>query len=141
VGNEEILYRLVKMDYVELTEDGKWHPTKDAFRGRERRISVDRATKCNNDPSHTQRGRDPICRLNVWQVRSINVGPRVDSRGNTIGSYDVRVDATPQPCNAAHADIYTDPRASDRAWRLLREGLAAIYEWEEGYAPTSWEGV
>ncbi len=137
------MYRLVKMDYVVLLEDREWRPTKDAFRGgKPRRISVDRAKKCNNDPSHTQKGRDPVCRLKVGDVRSIDVGDRMNSKGEIIGAYEVRVDATPEPCNAAHADIYAHPeRASDRAYKLLREGLAALAEWTEGFAPSSWEGV
>jgi hypothetical protein len=142
VSNEEIVYRLVKMDYVVQSEDGEWHPTKDAFRGRDRRISVDRAAKCNYDPSYTQKGIDPVCRLRVGEVRSIDIGPKFDSKGRIIDKYEAYVEATPQPCNDAHADIYAHPeKASDRAWKLLREGLAAIYEWEEGFAPTSRGGV
>ena len=136
------MHRLVKMDHVQQSEDGEWHPTKDAFRGRGRRISVDRAMKCNDDPSHTQKGRDPVCRLRVGEVRIVDVGDRMDSKNRKIDVYEVRVDATPQPCNAAHADVYAYPeKAGDRAYKLLREGLAAIYEWEEGFAPTGRKGV
>lgn len=120
------------------SEDGEWHPTKDGFRGgKPRRISVDHAKKCGNDPSHTQKDTDPVCRLVVGKVRGIDVGDRMNSKNEKIGVYEVRVDATPQSCNVAHADIYAYPeRASDRAYRLLREGLAALAEWEEGFGPT-----
>ena len=137
------MYRLVRMDYVELSEDGEWHPTKDAFRGgKPRRISVDRAKKCTNDPSHTQKGTDPVCRLGVGEVRGLDVDDKMNSKGEVIDTNEVCVEATPKPCNAAHADVYAGPeKASDRAYKLLREGLAALAEWEEGYAPTSWKGV
>ncbi len=119
------------------SEDGKLRPTRNGFRGGEpRRISVDRAKLCGNDPSHTQKDADPVCRLVVGQVRSIDVGPIVNSRNKEVGRYVVRVDATPLPHNAAHADVYAHPeRASDSPYRLLREGLAALAEWEEGFGP------
>jgi hypothetical protein len=73
---------------VVQSEDGEWHPTKDAFRGgKPRRISVDRAKKCNNDPRHTQKGTDPVCRLVVGEVRSIDVGVRMNSKNQVIGTY------------------------------------------------------
>lgn len=131
------MYRLVKRDYLIRSEDGEWHPTKDAFRGgKARRISVDRAKKCGNEPSHTQKGTDPVCRLVAGEVRGIDVGARMNSKNEEIGEYKVYVEATPQAGNDAHADIYAHPeRASDRAYRLLREGLAALAEWEEGFEP------
>ena len=130
------------MDYVERSEDGEWHPTKDAFRGRGRRISVDRAKKCNNDPNHTQKGRDPVCTFRVDKVRSIYVGDKMDHKNRKVDEYKVCVEYTPQPCNEAHTDIFACPeKAGKQAWKLLREGLAAIYEWEEGFAPTTEEGV
>jgi hypothetical protein len=130
------LYRLVKRDNVVLA-DGEWRPTKNGFLGgNERRISVDRAKKCGNDPSHTQKDTDPVCRLVVGHVRGIYVGPRMNAKNKQIGTYEVRVDATPLPCNAAHADIFAYPeKASNRPYRLLREGLAALAEWEEGFGP------
>jgi hypothetical protein len=130
------LYRLVRRKYVVLA-DGEWRPTKDGFRGGEqRRISVDRAKRCGNDPAHTQIGTDPVCRLVVGPVLSIDVGPRMNAKNEQIGSYEVRVEATPLPCNAAHADIFAYPeKASKPPYRLLREGLAALAEWEEGFGP------
>ncbi len=120
-----------------LSADGQLRPTKDGFRGgEERRISVDRAKRCGNNPAHTQKDNDPVCRLVVEHVRSIDVGPRMNAKNKKIGKYEVHVDATPLPHNAAHADIYAAPeRASDRPYRLLREGLAALAEWEEGFGP------
>jgi hypothetical protein len=130
------LYRLVRRKYVVLA-DGAWHPTKDGFRGgKERRISVDRAKRCGNNPAYTQKDDDPVCRLVVGQVRTIDVGPIMDSKNRKIGKYEVHVEATPLPCNGAHADVFADPeKASERAYKLLREGLAALAVWEEGFGP------
>jgi hypothetical protein len=130
------VYRLVKRKYVVLA-DGRLRPTKDGFRGgEERRISVDRARECAYDPGHTQKGDDPVCRLIVWQVRRIDVGPRMDSKNRRIGKYEIRVDATPQPSNMAHADIFACPeKASNSPYRLLREGLSVLAEWEAGFGP------
>lgn len=73
------MYRLVKDDYVEL-RNGEWQFMIDAFRGgRGRRISVDRARKCNNDPRHTQEVQtDYICKLDVEKVRSIDPGAKIE---------------------------------------------------------------
>ena len=117
--------------------DGKPRPTKDGFRGGdERRISVDRAKECGNDPGNTQKDDDPVCSLVAWQVRCIEVGPVKDSKNRKIGVYEVCVDATPQPTNKAHADIFAAPeKASSSPYRLLREGLSLLAESETGYAP------
>lgn len=124
------------MDYVVQVE-GEWRPTKDAFRGgKPRRISVDRAKKCNNDPKHTQKGIDPVCRLIVGSVYSINVGAKMTSDNKVIHRYKVCVESTPKPCNDAHADIYAHPeKATKNAFRLLQEGLAGLAQWEPGFEP------
>lgn len=137
VANDEIVYRLVKKGYVEL-ENGQWRPTHDAFLGgKQRRVSVDRARKCGNDPTHTQEEKkDYICSLLVETVRGIDVGAKIE-KGQEVLTYETRVDATPRCDNDAHADIYAYPeRAGKRNFRLLREGLAAFAVWEAGFQPT-----
>ncbi len=120
-------------------ENGEWRPTYDAFfGGTERRISVDRAKWRNDDPAPMLvDDTDSICKLVAGQVRSIDVGAKKTTRGRIVHRYKVCVDATPKSYNDAHADIYAHPeRATGKAYKLLREALAALAVWEEGFAPS-----
>jgi hypothetical protein len=124
-------------------ETGEWRLTKDAFHGgKQRRISVDRAELRDDDPAPMRKEEsDFICRLVAWQVRNIDVGSKMTNRNEPIHPYEVRVDATPKSWNEAHADIYAHPeKATKNAYRLLREGLAALAEWEAGFGPSDRRG-
>lgn len=96
----------------------------------------------NYEPEHTQVDEtDFVCRLSTGRVRGINVCAKRDSKGRVVQPYEVCVDATPLPENDAHADIYAHPeKASGKAYKLLREALAALARWEEGFAPSDREG-
>jgi hypothetical protein len=81
-----------------------------------------------NVKSQLRTKRKRACNV-AEQVRSIDVGAKMTPNGQIVQPYEVRIDATPQPYNIAHADIYAHPeRATIRAFRLLREGLAALAE-------------
>lgn len=83
---------------------------------------------------------DSICRLVAEKVRNIDVGAKMTPGGEIIHRYEVRVDATPKSYNDAHADIYAHPeRATYKAYRLLREALAALAKWEPGFSPSDRE--
>lgn len=141
VANEERLYRLVKRErgYTKL-ENGEWRPSSQAFLGgHKRRISVDRAKLCNNDPRHTQvEETDYVCRLVAVEVRSIDTVAKRTHKNEVIYRYEVRVDSTPKSENAAHADIYAYLKVATKgAFRQLKEKLAELAEWEEGFKPDS----
>lgn len=129
------MYRLVQPKYIERLESGEYKPTIDAFFGGTAfRISVDRAEKCNHDPSHTQIGTDPVCRLVAGQVRSVDVGVRMKTKIEVEDYFEACVDWTPQDHNHAHSDIYVAPeRATRKAFRLLKDGLVAFAVWEPGF--------
>jgi hypothetical protein len=143
VACEEVLYRLVKIDYVEL-ENGEWRPTQDAFLGgSERRISVYRAALVNNDPSSLPR-REPgyVCRFTAGQARTIDRVKRTNPESGETEKYKVCVEATPEEGNhVAHADVYSHPPApSNKArrdlFRLLKEALKDLAKWEPRYSPS-----
>jgi hypothetical protein len=139
VDDKERLYRLVRPNYAKF-EEGKWYPSAQAFLGGpELRISVDRAKLCNYRPTYTQvDNTDYICRLLAEQVRSIDTVVKKNHKNRVIHNYKVRVDSTPQPENAAHADIYANSEEVTKgAFRLLREALAARAAWEPGFGPTT----
>lgn len=132
VDNRESLYRLVKPIYVK-PENGGWHLSSQAFTHPSYRISVDRAALCGNDPAHTQvEESDFVCSVVAGAVRNITF---VHKPPTGEIEYSGRVDATPQPENRAHADIYVHPRATKGAFRKLQERLAQLARWENGFGP------
>lgn len=140
VGDEEILYRLVKpkRGYVKL-ENGEWRPSSQAFTDRfpRCRISVDRADLCDEGPAHTQvYDTDLICSVVVGPVRKINTVEQRKPGGQIIQKHEVCVDHTPLPDNHAHADIYVIPYMRTKGvFRKLQERLALLATWEEGFGP------
>ncbi len=137
-----MVYRLVQPKYIERLENGDLHPTIDAFFGGTAfRISVDRAEKCDHDPSHTQIGEDPVCRLFAGEVRSIDVGVRMKNKTEVEHYFEACVEWTPLDHNYAHTDIYAAPeRATRKAFRLLKDGLVALAKWEPGFEPKDGAG-
>lgn len=139
------MYRLVKRAYKEL-RDGEWKPSVSAFLDPEHRISVYRAALCNNNPNNVPSSESGyVCRLITEQVRSIDKVKRDNPETGETETYEVRVEATPQE-HVAHADIYTyypsapSKRAKKNLFRLLKEALADVAEWEPGYGPADVEG-
>lgn len=85
-----------------------------------------------------------VCRLVTEQVRGIKDIKRGNPESNEIEEYEVCVEATPQPGNEAHADIYTKQSAPNKSaqktvFRMLKEELARIAEWEPGFGPSGEE--
>jgi hypothetical protein len=74
--------------------------------------------------------------LVAGEVRSIDVGVKMRTKTEVEHYYEARVEWTPKDHNHAHADIYAHPeRPTRKAFRLLKEGLAALAKWEPGFEP------
>lgn len=135
VDDDEILYRLVQPKYVE-PDNGGWEIKSEAFKDRERRISVDRAL-FSGDPANTQvdKESDYICRLTAGDVRNLTV--TLDApNGTVLERYGVCVDPAPLPGNDAHAEIYVERNPTSKApFRKLKYKLAELAEFEEGFGP------
>lgn len=135
VDDDEILYRLVQPKYVE-SNNGGWGIKSEAFKDRERRISVDRAL-LSEDPANTQvdKESDYICRLVTRDVRSLTVTLDAPS-GGVLERYGVCVDPAPIPGNDAHAEIYVECNPTSKApFRKLKYKLAELAEFEECFGP------
>jgi hypothetical protein len=135
VAPDEVLHRLVKPDYVDPINGG-WRISSQAFLGgRERRISVNRTLLCGDDPTYTQeQPTDFVCWLLTGEVQNLTVTRNAPD--GTVERYGVRVDPTPLPHNNAHADIYVaSSPASSAPFRKLKEKVAEIAEFVEGFAP------
>lgn len=135
VDDDEILYRLVQPKYVE-PDNGGWEIKSEAFKARDRRISVDRAL-LSGDPANTQvdRESDYICRLVAGDVRRLTV--TLDApNGTVLDRYDVCVDPAPLPHNDAHAEIYVKCNPSSKApFRKLKYKLTELAKFEERFGP------
>lgn len=135
VGGDEVLHRLVQRKYVE-PDNGGWRIMSQAFADPERRISVNRARFCGGDPVYTQvDATDYVCRVIAEVVLGLTVTLNA-SDGTIIERYGVRVDPAPLPDNDAHAEIYVDSQPTSKApFRKLKEKLAELAEFEEGFGP------
>lgn len=132
--NDEILYRLVQPKYVE-PNNGGWEIKSEAFKDRERRISVDRAL-LSGDPANTQvEESDYICRLVTREVRRLTV--TLDAPNGTIlERFGICVDPVPLPDNGAHAEIYVERNPTSKApFRKLKYKLAELAKFEECFGP------
>jgi hypothetical protein len=139
------LYRLVKRAHKEL-EVNEWKPSVDAFLGGPaHRISVYRAALCGNDPSSLPASEPGyVCRFIAGQVRAIDSVKRNNPETGETDKYEVCVEATPEH-HIAHADIFICSPPSGRSarrkvFRLLKEALADLAQWEPGYSPADVEG-
>ena len=135
VDDDEILYRLVQPKYVE-PNNGGWEIRSEAFKDRERRISVDRAL-FSGDPANTQvdKESDYICCLVAGEVRNLTV--TIDAPNGTVSErYGVCVDPAPLPHNEAHAEIYVKSNPSSKTpFRKLKYKLAELAEFEKHFGP------
>lgn len=121
VNDEEILYRSVMTDHYQPDQQtGKKRLSSQAFQDRERKISVDIANLCNNDPLYTQKSEtDGVTSLLASEVKAIQLLKK-DSKGKTINIENVMVCLDPikgqsdQRANPAHAVIYATPDFDDR---------------------------
>ncbi len=144
VGDDELLYRAVKHGLKRIEwRDGQLKTTTDAFLDPSYQISVDRASKCAHDASHSQvETTDYICCLQTRAVRAIGTVTRIsDGQAADIRVVDVRADPLLKriPPNAAHALIYTKPelilKKDRKLFSRLKESLAQIATWEPNFAP------
>lgn len=133
MADDEKLYRCVKPQYA--NEQGRL--SSQAFTHRSRRVSVDRAKLCGNDPAHVKvAATDFVCSMITGQVRAIPGVVRKTSGGEVSVQHIVRVDPEPLAHNPAHASIYGDPEiTSDKVFKRLKESLRILAEWEEGFSP------
>lgn len=151
IGDDELLYRCVVPGGGRVEwSDGEVKASTQAFFDRSYRISVDRAHLCGNNPAHTQvEPGDHVCRLRAGDVRRINTVQSFEPDGKTVArNYDVRVEPDPvaedharnQKANPAHAVIFAHPHPEvglKSVFRRLREALAQLAVWEEGFAPAA----
>lgn len=137
VENEERLYRLVQPKYVQWTEEGPQIGV-NAFLAENFRVSVDRATLCGHDPSHTQvYDTDYVCSMLTSDVRATDTVRKGASMGESASTvYKIDVEHVPECDNYAHAEIYGTPSISKRKpFSKLKERLAFISDWEAGFCP------
>src|SRR5437660_8074354 len=95
VANDELLYRSVTRDVGFRDENGKRRPGSQAFADRQRKPSVDRAKRCNNDPTRTQMSpTDSVVSIFAYEVRGITNIVGRDEHGQ---EYPYAIDVIPDP--------------------------------------------
>ena len=142
VHNDEILYRriIAGRNLYKRKPDGSIEINSQAFYEGESRISVDRASLCNNDPRHTLNGFEGgVVSFVTSEIRNINDLAR-NQRGentNTTQYFIIEVEPAPIPNNIAHAEICAIPAFTDAdkrgAYKKLCRRLARLAEekpWE-----------
>jgi hypothetical protein len=135
VAECEVLHRLIQPKYVK-PDNGGWRILAQGFADPERRISVNRAWLHGGDPACTQvEDTDYVGRVVAEVVFGLTV--TLNARdGSVIERYGVSVDPVPLPDNDAHAEIYVDTQPTSKApFRKLKEKLAELAEFEEGFGP------
>ena len=71
VDDAEILFRSVNIFYVKV-DNGVIRPTSQAFGDRNRKVSVDRAMLCDNNPLFTQKMEtDSVLQVSAEDIRQI----------------------------------------------------------------------
>ncbi len=133
VDGEEWLYR--RVDRAKVDRYGR--PVSQAFGPIENGMSVDRAKLCGHDPAHVKiKSTDHVLSATAGAVRSIET-EQYTSRGKPTGIFhDTDVKATPKKDNAAHADVYEDPKfPQPTMYKRLKASLAKKFEWESGFDP------
>lgn len=134
VGPDELLYRCIRAKHIVPIEGG-FACSESAFMDPNKEPSVDRASLCNDDPTHTRREpSDAVASLITHEVRDIKtVVKRTGSTGQTI-AFTYKIDVKPDPIkddpilpdNPAHAKIYEDQELTNNPFRRLREELAEL---------------
>ena len=137
ITKEEILYSCVfyERNCYQIV-DNTAKVTSQAFAYRNRRPSVDRASLCNYDPSHTQKNaQDAVVSLITEKVRLIDEVVQNDPKGNPEFTYKIDVVYRPLDENVAHAQIEPSPEYRNQTpfKKKLLERLANLAnqrEWE-----------
>jgi hypothetical protein len=137
VDDDEILYRSVVPNLWKQKNSGEVYLSSQAFAGRNRRPSVDRAQLCGHEPSYAQfRLSDYVGNLVAESVRAIDTVVKHDKKGVPQVHHNIDVEPVPLPDDAAHAEIYAVPEISGgRLFERLLERLAYLARWETGFGP------
>lgn len=139
VSDDEWLYRRVNPEKV-VWDEGNPRPGSQAFGPVRKGVSVDRASLCGHDPSHTQiNPSDYVCSAGAKIVRRVQV-ERPPGGGGSPRLFGTDVKATPQPGNDAHADVHPQPPFSSPGIsgleKKFKARLAQLFNnWEVGYGP------
>jgi hypothetical protein len=133
VGDDELLYRRVREQYISRDAENKPFVSANAFNDKQKKPSVDRAHLTGFDP---QRARweqsDAIVSLLTEEVRAINSIIERTATGTPVAPYliDVRPDPLKDhptlPDNPAHAQIQADRDMTGSAFSRLKEVLAQM---------------
>lgn len=137
VNDDEELYRRIQSDPCLFSRQPNGLPrfSASAFNDRNNEPSVDRASICNNNPSHTQLAvTDGVISLYAGEVRAIEPILQRDEKGKeVINRHKIDVKADPindHPSladNPAHAKIYAQPAFANRSvFMKLKERLAKL---------------
>lgn len=121
--------------------DWRYYPPQvksEGFSTSDFRISVDRATICGYDPTHTQGDNaNSVCCFVTIDIRNIAAVVQNDARGNPEVTYKVDVEPAPLSGNDAHAEIFGFPDIShEKVFRRLRHALRELSDWSRGIAPS-----
>lgn len=135
VDDDELLYRRVDPAKINW-KGGRCRPGSQAFGPIENGMSVDRAKLCEHDPAHVKKKpADYVCSATAEAVRSIEIN-RQDHKGKVLGKHYGDVRATPEPMNAAHADVHENPQfPHNNMYKRLKASLAQTFDWESGFSP------
>ena len=132
VEDSEELYRRVAsgFNYCKKTEDG-WHVSASAFGDREQKVSVDRASLCDNDPTRTQiELADGIALLIAGEVRRISrqgLNPNRNDGEPKLLTYNIDVIHRPTHENPAHTQVEpSPPYKTGNVFKKIREALALL---------------
>ncbi len=131
VSEDEVLYRCVRRQYIEVVNGGAWLSSL-AFSDPRFRPSVDRAMLRNSDPKQTQVDEsDAVVSMIAVEVRGIGTVVQRSEKGNAVLRRAVDVEPVPLPNNPAHAEIYGTPEfATKGVFKKLSLALAQIARWE-----------
>lgn len=137
VRDDEILYRSVRGKYGEeysYDDTGKLQISSQAFRDRERKPSVDRASLREFNPTLSKQSEtDGIVSLMTADVRAIgSVKTRLVDEDTVVHAVDVIYDPVPE--NPAHSKIVVNPEffgsnnKRRNVFKLLQLALAELAE-------------
>jgi hypothetical protein len=136
VEDAECLYRSVPLKHFPIQLSGERRISSQAFTDREKKISVDRACLCDNDPEYSKKSlEDGVAFLFAWEIRAIKDLYRLDAKQNQVQQQNVDVQPDPilkqnnVPDNPAHALIIAHPDFENkRVFQRLIERLARLAE-------------
>ncbi len=137
VHDDEVLFRCVFFEDVErpkryVLDDGTLRVTSAAFLDRNMQISVDRASLCENNPTHTQKNEsDGVIMFVAHEIRAVDdLKKSGGNKDKPAIDYIMDVVPAPEEENPAHAELRANPHFDEidrkKAFRTLRYKLAEI---------------